>query len=643
MQMGLQEVDLIRLRIIIPALLLFSLTLSACSQGSLETQPETDVATETVYPVPEAVDTLADLAPLDEPLDEGPSEWSLRDRALAFKPELQALQEQYDHAVHQIALGDLLGAQEMIDQAVLSLAEASLDSVIPAGGLSGLYLGSLQNRLDRLQEILDEESLMHFSAPLEVADDSLVTLWYGGLPDAPARPLILERNDRVDHWIKYFTGRGRKTYELWLERGASYRPHIEAALERYELPMELYYLAMIESGFKTSALSSAGAVGPWQFIRGTARRYGLTVDYWVDERQDPVRSTEAACQYLAHLYGIFQDWNLAMAGYNSGEFRVQSSVRRAGSRDFWKLRLPRQTQDYVPKMMAAAWIGARLSEYGFTEPKAETVFRYEELRVDQAVDLSLIAKKGRFKRSRLKYLNPHLSRWCTPPDRPGYLVHVPPGSSGKLQTALADLSRDERVSFARHKVRRGETLYEIAKGYGTTVSAIIRRNNIRNPRLLRAGVNLIIPTHPDRGWRQPAPNGVAAAAAKVLPPLDVPANMVKGFYTVRRGDNLSVIARRLGVAVRKLQRWNGLGGATRIYPSQVLQYLYPGQSGTVAESDAKSATPTRHIHVVRKGENLSTISQRYGTTVKRLLTWNSGIGKESILHPGDRLVLYLGS
>ncbi len=644
MQTGRQEVDLIRLRVSIPALLLFLLLLSACSSSSQDARPETDVVVDAPIPTPEAADSLADSPPVEEEtLDEGPSEWSLRDRALAFKPGLQALQEKYDDCMHHIARGDLLGAQEMIDQAVLSLAEARLDSTVPEGGLSGLFLGSLQNRLDRLQEILDEESLMHFAAPLEVADDSLVTLWYGGLPDAPARPLVIERNARVEYWIEYFTGRGRKTYQQWLNRGVAYRPHIEAALKRYELPPEIYYLAMIESGFKTSALSSAGAVGPWQFIRGTARRYGLTVDYWVDERKDPVRSTEAACQYLAHLYGIFQDWNLAMAGYNSGEFRVQSSVRRAGSRDFWKLKLPRQTQDYVPKMMAAAWIGARLDEYGFKEPVADKFFDYEELSVDQAVDLSLLAKKGSFKRSRLKYLNPHLRRWCTPPDRPGYLVHVPQGSSGKLETALAQLSRDERVSFARHQVKRGETLYDIAKGYGTTVSAIIRRNNIRNPRLLRAGVHLVIPTHPDRGWRQPTPNGVAAAAAKVLPPLTVPAGNAKGFYTVRKGDNLSVIARRLGVAVRRLQRWNGLGGSTRIYPNQVLQYLYPDQSGSQATDEQKSGTPTRHVHVVRKGENLSTISRRYGTTVSRLLGWNSGIGKSSILHPGDRLVLYLDS
>ncbi len=635
---------MIRFRPIILCLVVISVLLSACSQGTRQELPETDVVADMEAPTPAVVDTLsaADAA-AEEIAEETPSEWSLRDRALAFKPELQALQEHYDDAMHLLTQGDLLGAQEMLDHSYANLGEAQVDSVLNASGLAHLYLGSLQKRLDRLQEILDEESLMHFAAPLEVADDSLVALWYGGLPDSPARPLAIEQNARVQKWIDHFTGRGRKTYQQWLDRGMAYRPLIEEALERHELPPELYYLAMIESGFKTSARSSAGAVGPWQFIRGTARRYGLTVDYWVDERRDPVRSTEAACQYLSHLYGIFQDWNLAMAGYNSGEFRVQSAVRRAGSRDFWKLRLPRQTQDYVPKMMAAAWVGAHLEEYGFTET-AHRTYTYENLEVSQAVDLSLIAKKGRFKRSSLEFLNPHLLRWCTPPDRPGYEIHVPRGSTDRLETALASLSKDERVSFARHRVRRGETLYEIAKGYGTSVGSIIRRNNIRNPRLLRAGTTLVIPTHPDRGWQQPTPNGVAAAAAKVLPPLDVPSGKAKGFYTVRKGDNLSVIARRLGIGVKRLQRWNGMGRSTRIYPNQVLQYLYasPGSPGSGSQV-ADGGTPSRHIHVVKKGESLYSISRHYGTTVASLLGWNKQLSKETLLHPGDRLVLYLGS
>jgi len=636
----------IRSRAQIPGLLALLLVLPACAshQERPSTEPSADVTPRVLTTA--ATDSLFGPALTADSgiLVETPVEWSLRDRALAFKPELQALQTHYDDAVHFLAQGDLLTAQEHIDQAVAELAVVQGDSAMVAGGLARLYLSSLQNRLDRLQEIFDEESLMHFAAPLAVADDSLVALWYGGLPDVPARALAIERNPRVDKWIDQFSGRSREIYQNWLNRGEAYRPIIEAALARYELPKELYYLAMIESGFKLTAVSSAGAVGPWQFIRGTARRYGLTVDYWVDERRDIVRSTEAACQYLSHLYGIFQDWNLAMAAYNSGEFRVMSAMRRAGSRDYWQLDLPRQTEDYVPTMMAAAWIGANLEDYGFTI-QPEPAFTYEDIEIDQAVDLSVIARKGNFRRAELEALNPHILRWCTPPDRQGYALHVPAGQSEMLRTALAVQEPEEqRVSFAKHKVRRGETLFEIAKGYGTTVQAIIDRNNIRNPRNLRAGMSLVIPTHPDRGWQEPVPNGVAAAAAKVLPPLKAEEGRAKGYYTVRRGDNLSAIASRLGVPLRSLQRWNKLGRSSRIYPGQVLQYLGSG-SGAVAEKGQpdSNAAPARRVHVVSRGETLSSISRRYGTTVERLLGWNERLSEKSVLHPGDRLVLYTDS
>lgn len=637
---------MIRSRAQIPGLFALLLLLPACAshREGPSAEPAADETPQVLTTA--ATDSLFGPALTADSgsLVETPVEWSLRDRALAFKPELQALQTHYDDAAHFLAQGDLLTAQEHIDQAVAELAVIQADSALVAGGLARLYLSSLQNRLDRLQEILDEESLMHFAAPLSVADDSLVALWYGGLPDVPARALAIERNPRVDKWIDQFSGRSREIYQSWLNRGEIYRPIIEATLARYELPRELYYLAMIESGFKLTAVSSAGAVGPWQFIRGTARRYGLGVDYWVDERRDIVRSTDAACQYLSHLYGIFQDWNLAMAAYNSGEFRVMSAMRRAGSRDYWQLDLPRQTEDYVPTMMAAAWIGAHLEDYGFTI-QPEPPFAYEDIEIDQAVDLTVVARKGNFKRAELEALNPHILRWCTPPDRQDYALHVPPGRGEPLRVALAVQEPEEqRVSFAKHKVRRGETLFEIAKGYGTTVQAIIDRNGIRNPRNLRTGMSLVIPTHPDRGWQEPAANGVAAAAAKVLPPLKEEGGRAKGYYTVRRGDNLSAIASRLGVPLRSLQRWNQLGRSSRIYPGQVLQYLGSG-SGAVAEKGKPDggAAPERRVHVVSRGETLSSISRRYGTTIERLLGWNERLSEKSVLHPGDRLVLYTDS
>ncbi len=616
------------------------LIVGACAPGGEDKNLTTEVAE-----IPSVLDTT-----LTIPVEEKPpeivheavepvvSEWSLQDRALAFNPRLQQLQGSYDDAMHHYAIGDFLEAQEHLDQTAALFEEAEEDSL--GNGLTQFYLSSLQSRMDLLQDILDEEAVMRFAAPLEVADDSLLALWYGSLPKLPSRPLEVVRNERVDYWLKHFTGPGREAFQKWIDRGAPFRPLIEETLARYDLPPELYFLAMIESGFEPKVKSSAGAVGPWQFIRGTGRRYGLTIDYWVDERRDWVRSTEAASQYLSHLYGIFQDWDLAMAGYNSGEFRVMASMRRAGSRNFWDLRLPKQTRDYVPKMMAATIIGRDLVGHGFREAGLVEAFRYEDLSVDRAVDLTFLSKKGNIRLDRIKEMNPHLLRWCTPPDHGAYAIHVPPGKTTRIADALDTLPRGDQISFARHKVKRGETLYDIAKGYGTSVDAIMRQNGIRNARRLRAGATLVIPTKSDVAYTPHPSSSVIRAAEKNLPAIPVAEGMSKDFYTVRRGDNLSIIGQKLGVKVADLQSWNGLSKTATIYPQQVLQFLRPARSG-----DAKSSTnPVQRVHVVRRGENLFQISRLYGATVYDLLDWNPKLkGKNALIHPGDELVVFTRS
>jgi len=616
------------------------LTVGACAPQ----QGDKILTTEVTNPPPQLDTTLTvqvEEPPVDEKVEVLPpisSDWSLQDRALAFNPRLQQLQGSYDSAMYHYSIGDFLESQEHLDATAARLEMAGEDSL--GNGLTQFYLSSLQSRMDFLQDILDEEAVMRFAAPLEVADDSLLALWYGSLPELPSRPMEIIQNERVEYWLNHFKGPGRNTFQTWIDRGAPYRPLIEETLARYDLPPELYFLAMIESGFKPKAKSSAGAVGPWQFIRGTGRRYGLTIDYWVDERRDFVRSTDAAAQYLSHLYGIFQDWNLAMAGYNSGEFRVMASMRRAGSRNFWDLRLPNQTRDYVPKMMAATIVGRDLEAYGFRPAQYDQDFSYEDLQVDRAVDMTFLSKKGNIKLSLLKEMNPHLLRWCTPPDHGAYAIHVPRGKTTRLADALGSLPREEQISFARHKVKRGETLYDIAKGYGTTVDAIMRQNGIRNARRLRAGASLVIPTRADVAYTPHASSSVIRAAEKNLPGISVPKGRAKDFYTVRRDDNLSLIGQKLGVSVEDLQRWNGLSKKATIYPQQVLQFLRSARSGDAIASK----NPIQREHVVRKGENLFQISRLYGATVYDLLDWNPKLkGKKALIHPGDRLVVFTRS
>jgi len=618
-------------------LLLTFFFLGGCSSGRDHETPtpdyaRTEVDLDTILTAP--AEDLPEI-PADFSSPPAARDWSLRDRALAFNPRLQALQEGYDDAMYRYSIGDFLEAQDMLDSTTALLDLSAEDSL--GNGLTQFYLSSLRTRLDLVQDILDEEAVMRFSAPLTVADDSLLALWYGSLPQLPSRPLEIVENARVSKWLEYFMGPGHKTFQKWLDQGEPYRPLIEETLARYDLPPELYYLAMIESGFNPRIKSSAGAVGPWQFIRGTGRRYGLTIDYWVDERRDFVRSTEAAGQYLSHLHGIFQDWSLAMAGYNSGEFRVMAAMRRAGSRNFWDLRLPSQTRDYVPKMMAATLIGRDPQAHGFKPPEAGDPFRYEDLSIDRAVDLSFISKKGNIKLDRIKSMNPQLLRWCTPPDHGAYAIHVPPGKTRRVTLALADLPKGDQISFRRHKVKRGETLYDIAKGYGTTVQAIMRQNGIRNARRLRAGSNLVIPLKADAPYSPHGGSSVLAAAEKNLPGIAVPDGMAKDFYTVRRGDNLSIIGKNLDVSMADLLAWNGLSKNSTIYPLQVLQFLRPSRSG-----DARAAAdPVKRVHVVRKGENLFVISRLYGATVYDLLDWNPHLkGKNALIHPGDRLVVY---
>ncbi len=365
--------------------------------------------------------------------------------------------------------------------------------------------------------------------------------------------ITIVRNDRVESWIKYFRTRGKNDMTRWLGRTTRYRPMIDEVLEEYGLPHELFYLAMIESGLNPNAYSSAHAAGMWQFISSRARMYELRVDWWVDERRDPEKATRAAAAYLSDLYDMFGCWELALAGYNSGEGRViRARKKHPSCPDYWCLDLPRETENFVPKFMAAVVIGSDPEAYGFSGWKEERPLEYEPIEVRSAFDLDVIAEAAGTNRDAIKQLNPALRRWCTPSDA-ACTVYVPAGRGPQCLAELAKVPASERVAYQRHRIGRGETLSDIADAYGTSIKAIASFNGISNPHRIRAGEHVVIPTG-------------ATGSGDVYAGLDESRS-----YRVRRGDTVSSIARKFGKRTNSLLRANGLGWRSRIYPGDTLK------------------------------------------------------------------------
>ena len=318
------------------------------------------------------------------------------------------------------AAGDILYILK--DESIATTA-ADHDSV------SAAYLASLERRVSLLAGVVAEEHVLHLSVAPE---DSLLSAAYANIrglsfPDSliPVNgdqrrsietDLLNVDNAMVGKWMDYYLGPGRAHLERSLARMTAYDSLIYAQFEEAGLPRELIFLSVIESGFTTDARSNVGAVGPWQFMPGTARHFKLRSDWWVDERRDVLLSTRAASRYLSQLYNMFNDWALVLAAYNTGEHRVERAITLSGHDDFWRLRLPSQTRNHIPKFIAAARIGSDPEAYGLSvEPRPDQAF--DVVQVTDATDLELIASCASVEPRRVKALNPALLRAATPPGK----------------------------------------------------------------------------------------------------------------------------------------------------------------------------------------------------------------------------------
>lgn len=443
-------------------------------------------------------------------------------------------------------------------------------------------------------------------------------------------------NEHVVRWMEYFLGRGRKYYARYLERSTKWTPLMYRQIDQRGLPRDLIYLSMIESGFSPGAYSYASAVGLWQFMSYTGRQYGLRIDWWVDDRRDPEKATRAALDYLSYLNQLFDgDWWLAWASYNGGEGRVMSATRRSGSTDFWKIiqydYLHTETENYVPKLIAAALIGKHPERYGFVGIKYQPEFRFDTVEVPASTSLEVLARCAGVNEEQLLDLNPALRRWALPPDPETQSLRIPPGTAVAFREAFAKVPPSERVSFQRHVVKRGESLGTIARKYGVSVEDITRVNHLKSSNKITVGMELIIPVAPasaaaataSASAKEPATTSTAPAAAKA-PAESAP---VVTTYTVRAGDTLAGIARAKGVSLTQLQEWNGIRDENTIYVGQKLTLKKPSGSATPAApssaGDAPAPAPsTPKTYTVRSGDTLSTIAQRHGVTVDQLKSWN---------------------
>ncbi|MGE5217349.1 MAG: transglycosylase SLT domain-containing protein [Chloroflexota bacterium] len=305
-------------------------------------------------------------------------------------------------------------------------------------------------------------------------------------------------NPKVRHFIKYYSTSAKSHFKEVLTRSGKYMPMIAKVLNEEGLPPELGYLALIESEFVVNTTSPNGAVGLWQFIAPTAKKYGLRIDQWVDERRDPVKSTRAAAAYLKYLHDYYGRWFLATAAYNAGPGNIDKALRQSNAKDFWSIKakasLSDETRDFVPKFIAVSLIATNPHKYGFHEVRYVPPMDYEEVEVRRSMSLSTLAGLAETPLSEIRRLNPALLRNVTPPWESSYRIKLPGDKAAVLLAKMnEELPADEPENhrIVTHKVKRGETLFSIARFYGLNVRTLMNFNGLTTSRL-RIGQKLMI-------------------------------------------------------------------------------------------------------------------------------------------------------
>ncbi|MCB0368237.1 MAG: LysM peptidoglycan-binding domain-containing protein [Bdellovibrionales bacterium] len=459
-----------------------------------------------------------------------------------------------------------------------------------------------------------------------------------------------EVNPMVDKWINYFKGKGRPHMERYLARSTRYEKLMKRVLRDNALPEDLFYIALIESGFSSHATSHASAVGYWQFIRGTGKRYGLEISRFVDERRDPVVATQAAADYFRELYKIFGSWYLAMASYNVGEGKVKRETIRNDTRDFWEIakkrRLPRETINYIPKYIAARMIAKNPDKYGFDGIDYLPPIEFDSIELLTPVNLRLMAEKMNYNYEDLKALNPKFKGEVAPLSNSKLQLRVPVGMLETAKVAAVEAKVD-KVEFIAdsdetrvYRIRRGDSLWTIARKFRTTIAYLRDLNDLQRRKKLRIGYRLWVPDRtPMLLKRKSIARSKSAKKAEATSYIDG----VTKYYIVQNGDSLFSIAQKYNTTVNELKKINRIRrgrflkiGVKLRLPAQADDKNEKATEGSAKNTFRRKSKP--RYHVVKRGDNLRKISLKYDVSFDKLKRKNR-IKNPSKILVGSRLVL----
>src|SRR5580704_1436965 len=572
------------------------------------------------------------------------------------------VEKDYQAGLDAYQAGQTDTAKQDFDNAFNALLESNLDirsderlgkefdRVVE--GVNHLDLGSLGFASDSETQQKSEPAPIDETNDVTLSTDAKVRAKAQAEIKSTHSDLPLMMTDQVAGYISYFSNRGRGAFERAFARSGRYHEMMVSILKQEGVPQDLIYLAQAESGFHPLAVSRVGARGIWQFMASRARGYGLQHSMWVDDRQDPEKSTRAAARHLKDLYAQFGDWYLAMAAYNSGPGTVQAAVKRTGYADFWEPYrrnvLPKETRNYVPIILAMTIVSKNLSQYGFDDVSMDEPVAYDTVTVNYPVDLRLAAECVDATAVQLQELNPSLLRLTTP--REGtFVLHLPSGTKDQYLTAIAAVPPDMRLWWRYHKVQPGDTLASLSRSYRVPAKSIAAANHLdETDKDLEADAKLVIPL---AVGKHPA-SDTATYARRITR------------YHVRKGDTVESVAENFGVSAQMVRRWNGLPRGSSLRGRKVLALHLPVSPSTEAVAD-KPAGHTRRTtqtasaklpgensasdsvqdtsgqpavlrHTVKSGETLYSIATTYKTTVAALKRNN---GNVAVLHPGMILVV----